>query len=172
MDSRRVAVVRARKGRARTVIFLTVCTLVVACLIPQCGCGVKQASENSTAPSTTLEQNNSVTQGQTGGPSESEQALAQAKTEGKPVLLCFHSTKCIPCIEMEKNLNQVMPEYQGKVEFVIVDVYDPTEESLNRQYGIQTIPTTFLLKGDGQVANSFQGALTPDQLRKELDALL
>lgn len=152
--------------------FLTVCTLIVVCLIPHCGCGVKQASENSSARSTTPEQNNSATQGQTGSPSKSEQVLAQAKAEGKPVLLCFHSTKCIPCIEMEKNLNQVMPEYQGKVEFVIVDVYDPAEDSLNRQYGIQTIPTTFLLKGDGQAANSLQGALTPDQLRKELDALL
>ena len=161
------------KSRLRTMATFAVLGLLAVSLIPHCGCGeVKKNSSSGTEQVTTLEQTDSSTAGQTVGPSKSEQALERAKAEGKPALLCFHSLKCAPCIQIEENLKQVMPEYQGKVEFVVVDVYDPAEYNLCMEYGIETIPTTVFLKKDGQVLNGFVGVLTPDQLREQLNVLL
>lgn len=126
-------------------------------------------SGDSSAP-VEVEQPQSSAPSQTA--SRSEQAVEQAKTEGKPVLLCFHSLKCAPCIQIEENINQVKPEYEGKVAFVIVDVYDPSEYNFCIEYDIETIPTTVFIKKDGTIAKGYIGVLEPNQLKKELDALL
>ena len=88
------------------------------------------------------------------------------------MLIKFGSGTCIPCKQIEENISMVKPEYEGKVAFIIVDVYDQSENSLTTQYGIQTIPTTFFLGKDGGIVNSQVGVMTPDQLKQQLDTLL
>ncbi len=94
----------------------------------------------------------------TGDVSASRQALEQAKGASLPVLLNFHSTQCAPCIEIEKVIKEVEPEYAGRVAFIIVDVYDQSESDLCNQYGIQTIPTTFFLDAQGQTHGGIRGS--------------
>ena len=172
MDPRRIAGARKLKGRLLTNIFFVACILLAVCLVTTCGCGVKHESEKGNEQVNKPEQADSPTSNKTSSLSKSEQALERAKADGKPALLCFHSLKCAPCIQIEENLNQVMPEFQGKVEFVVVDVYDPAEYNLCMEYNIETIPTTIFLKKDGKIMSGFLGVLTPDQLRKQLNALL
>jgi len=165
--------------RVKIVSFLLAIGLI-AVLVPACGCSSKKSAasntSNSTCPTTVPQasstQPQSTTPSTRGGTSASEAALAQAKAEGKPVLIKFGSGKCIPCKQIEENINTVKPEYEGKVAFVIVDVYDQSENNLTAQYGIQTIPTTFFLGNDGGIVNSQIGVLTPDQLKQQLNALL
>ena len=88
------------------------------------------------------------------------------------MLIKFGSGTCIPCKQIEENIKSVKPEYEGKVAFVIVDVYDKSENNLTTQYGIKTIPTTFFLGKDGSIVNKVIGVIEPDQLKQELDALL
>jgi len=165
--------------RAKIVMFLLVVGLIAA-LAPVCGCNSQKKTTTTTtgstcpttAPQTSAPQSQSTTFSTSTGKSKSEAALAQAKAEGKPVLIKFGSGTCIPCKQIEENINTVKPEYEGKVAFIIVDVYDQQENNLTAQYGIQTIPTTFFLGKDGGIVNNQVGVLTPEQLKQQLDALL
>jgi thioredoxin-like negative regulator of GroEL len=164
-------------ARRAKIALLLLAVGLIAALAPVCGCGSQKKTtakdtSPSTAPRETVPQPQGTTPSTQGGTSKSEAALAQAKAEGKPVLIKFGSGKCIPCKQIEENINTVKPEYEGKVAFIIVDVYDQQENNLTAQYGIQTIPTTFFLGKDGGIVNNQVGVLTPEQLKQQLDALL
>ena len=114
------------------------------------GCSNKAAETAAQSPSGDQTVSRQTANTGTGTPSASEKALAEAKAASLPVLLNFHSTKCVPCIEIEKVIKEVEPEYAGRVAFIIVDVYDASEQNLCDQYGIQTIPTTVFLDAEGR----------------------
>ena len=163
--------------RRAKIALLLLAVGLIAVLAPACGCdSQKKTTTKDTSPSTTprdtAPQPQSTTPSTQGSTSKSEAALAQAKAEGKPVLIKFGSGTCIPCKQIEENINTVKPEYEGKVVFIIVDVYDQQENNLTAQYGIQTIPTTFFLGKDGGIVSNQVGVLAPDQLKQQLDALL
>ena len=174
MDLRRV---RVRK-RNKVFLFAFIVILAVALLaVPLfSGCGTDNSDSDTSKQADTSEpvqvDSGVASSGSQTGPSKSEQAVEQAKAEGKPVLLNFHSTKCIPCIQIEENINKVKPDYEGKVVFVVADVYDQSEYNFCTKYNIETIPTTVFIKKDGTISNGYVGVLEPDQLKKELDALL
>ena len=154
--------------------------IALVIVLPGCGSPKTVATQpqdaSSTCPTTVPQasatQPPSTTPSTQGGASASEAALAQAKAEGKPALIKFGSSTCIPCKQIEENISLVKPEYEGRVAFIIVDVYDQSENNLTAQYGIQTIPSTFFLGKDGAIVNSQIGVLTPDQLKQQLNALL
>lgn len=106
------------------------------------------------------------------GPSNSEQALEQARAQGKPVLLKFGSGQCAPCVEIDKNIDAIRPEYDGKAAFIVVDLNDRSEYPFAMEYDVQTIPTTIFFKKDGTVANGYVGVMTPEQLRNELNSII
>ncbi len=135
-----------------------------------CGCN-KKATENTVQTPPESQATTSEPAG-TVKVSASEKALADAKAVSLPVLLNFHSTKCTPCIEIEKVIKEVEPEYAGQVAFVIVDVYDATEQNLCNQYGIQTIPTTVFLDASGQPVDVYSGVIDADSMRGILDGLI
>lgn len=104
--------------------------------------------------------------------SPSQSALESALENGKPVFLNFHSTQCMPCIEMEKVIAQVEPEYAGRVEFVVVDVYDPAELPLCDYFQVRVIPASFFIRPDGTVTDAREGLMQADQMRALLDKLV
>ena len=135
-----------------------------------CGCADKPA-EKVEQPSSGNQAVTPKTSG-TGTASASQKALAEAKAASLPVLLNFHSTKCIPCIEIEKVIKEVEPEYAGRVSCIIVDVYDASEQNLCNQYSIQTIPTTLFLDADGQFKEGYTGVIDTVSMRGILDGLI
>lgn len=170
----------------RVRLLKTVCIVLragglIALMIILPGCGspktaTKAQDANSTCPTTVPQAGSSQPQSTTpatqGGTSTSEAALAQAKAEGKPVMLKFGSGKCIPCIQIEENIKSVKPEYEGKAVFIIVDVYDMREQNLTNQFGIQTIPTSFFIGKDGSIVNSVVGVMDPAQIKQQIDSML
>lgn len=170
--------------RTKIAAFLLVVGLIAAlALISGCGSQTKTAAGNTnstcptTVPQTTAPQASSTQPQSTTPPastvqSKSKQAVEQAKAEGKPILLCFHSLKCAPCIEIENSINQVKPEYEGKVAFVVLDVYDQAEYDYVMENNIRIIPATFFIGKDGTIVNKYEGAMTPDQLRQQLNTML
>jgi len=135
-----------------------------------CGCS-NEAAKQAEQPSEDVLEIEPVP-GSTGVASASQQALEQAKSAALPVLLNFHSTQCAPCIEIEKVIKEVEPEYAGRVAFIIVDVYDQSESDLCNQYGIQTIPTTFFLDAQGQPMEGYTGVIDAASMRQILDRLV
>lgn len=175
---------RTRKRSAVAILaVLVLLALVAAMLITGCGSDNGNKESSQTTEDSAGEESNAnepveIDPGEmsstpeTTGPTKSEQALEQAKAEVKPVLLNFHGEGCAPCVQMGKNLEQVEPEYEGKVAFVIVEAFDSSEYNLCMEYGLETIPTTVFLKGDGTVQNGFVGVMSPDQIKEQLNALL
>lgn len=74
--------------------------------------------------------------------------LSEALSNGKPTIAEFGSSTCIPCKEMKPILNELAKLYEGKLNVVIVEVYE--QEDLAQKYRIMTIPTQIVFSGSGK----------------------
>ena len=75
-------------------------------------------------------------------------SLKEALSNGKPTLAEFGASTCIPCKEMKPILENLAVEYEGKLNVVIVEVYEQME--LTRYYKIMTIPTQIVFDSNGK----------------------
>lgn len=113
-----------------------------------------------------------------GGP-----AVSLASLRGKPVVLNFWATWCVPCFEEHGVLTEAARLHPG-VHFVGV-IYEDEEERVNgflsRQgkaypslmdpegktaiaYGVYGVPETFFIDAGGQIVSKYVGPLRPDTL--------
>lgn len=90
---------------------------------------------------------------------------------GKPIYVLFHSLTCVPCVEISEVADVVVPEFADKVTFVNVITDDASGRQLSSRFAFQYIPTSFFLKADGTVKDSYTGAMDEAQMRGYLDAL-
>lgn len=83
-----------------------------------------------------------------------------------PVLVDYWAEWCGPCKAISPVLEEVAPEYAGKVKIVKMNI----DENPNTppKYGIRSIPTLMLFKG-GEVQNTKVGGLSKAQLTDFLD---
>jgi len=91
---------------------------------------------------------------------------------GRPVFVLFHSLTCKPCVEISAVVDKVMPEYEDKVEFVNAISDDESAKRLAAKFKFQYIPSSFFLTSEGEVADSFTGSMSEDDLRARLDTLI
>jgi len=73
--------------------------------------------------------------------------LEQALENGLPTIAELGSSSCVPCKQMKPLLEELATEYKGKLNVVIIDIYD--NEKLAQQYGIMAIPTQVVFDSDG-----------------------
>jgi thioredoxin 1 len=74
--------------------------------------------------------------------------LEQALSSGLPTLAEFGWRTCIPCKQMKPILEELAVEYQGKLNVVIVEVYE--HEDLTRAHQITAIPTQIFFDSNGK----------------------
>jgi thioredoxin-like negative regulator of GroEL len=91
---------------------------------------------------------------------------------GKPVYVLFHSLSCQPCVEISAVVDKVMPTYEGKVVFVNAISDDSSAQQLAAKFQFQYIPTSFFVKPDGSIADSFTGAMSDAEMKARLDKLI
>lgn len=111
--------------------------------------------------------------------------LTIADLRGKPVLLNFWSTWCVPCKTEHALLQQAAKAYGEKVEFIGVvyqDTADKARAYLSRlgseygqyidpdskcaiDYGVAGVPETFFINPQGIVSNKQVGPVTPSIIR-------
>ena len=95
-----------------------------------------------------------------------------ALAAGKPIYVLFHSLSCDPCVEISRVADAVLPEYETEITFVNAITDDPSGQQLSSRFSFQYIPTSFFLKADGTIADTYTGALTADEMRTYLDTLV
>jgi cytochrome c biogenesis protein CcmG, thiol:disulfide interchange protein DsbE len=111
---------------------------------------------------------------------------------GKPVVVNFWASWCIPCEEEAAVLEQASRAYRDRVVFVGVNVQDTeplARDFLRRfgvtypngrdatgaiavEYGMSGVPETYFVDRDGRLVRKWQGALDTARLRSFLDDLL
>src|SRR5579864_8639310 len=118
-----------------------------------------------------------------------------ADYRGKPVLLNFWATWCVPCAAEMPLLNEMQKQYQGKVLFIAASIDDEdmkpqieafikkhqgealtvmmgaTLDSLD-DFGVnQGMPATVLIDADGKIVDRLTGALKRPELQERLRKL-
>lgn len=73
---------------------------------------------------------------------------------------------------MKPVVDGLQPEYEGDVEFRIINVEtDPEGAALMQQFRAQYVPTFIFLSPDGQVVDQVIGEVEESVLQEKLDAL-
>jgi thioredoxin 1 len=99
-------------------------------------------------------------------PSLASIPLGQALSSGKPTLAEFGSSTCIPCKQMKPILEKLSAEYEGKMNVVIVEVYEQRE--LTQQYGIIAIPTQMVFDSSGKEIKRHMGLWPREEIVAQL----
>jgi thioredoxin 1 len=88
----------------------------------------------------------------------------------KPVLIDFWAVWCGPCRAVAPIVEEIAEEYDGRAVIGKIDVDNNRETAM--KYGIQAIPTLFLVKG-GEVVDKIVGNVADkNNIKAKLDALL
>jgi len=90
--------------------------------------------------------------------------------EKQPIFAFFHSNTCQQCIDMTKIVEQVYPDFNGRVYLVDVNVYDQRNQNLLRRANLRVIPTLIFIDRSGE-AWGYTGVMPADALREQLQTL-
>ena len=115
--------------------------------------------------------------------------------KGKPVVLNFWASWCPPCRSEMPHFNEVYTQAGEDVVFMMVDLVDGQRETQVRgqafieeqgyefpvyfdneqtaaiTYRVSSIPTTYFIDAEGNIAAAYQGAIDRDVLQKGVELL-
>ena len=63
-------------------------------------------------------------------------------------------------------------QYSGQINFVYLDIDDPSNDGFKRQLGYQYQPHLFLLDSQGNIVQKWLGPVTEQQLTQAFEAVL
>jgi thioredoxin 1 len=89
-------------------------------------------------------------------------ALNNAKKEGKVVMLELRSVGCKPCEQMKPVMEKLRTNYKGKLEVIFVDVRKDRENG--RRFGVTMIPTQVFLDRTGKEFHRHIGFYAYDEI--------
>ena len=86
----------------------------------------------------------------------------EAASTKLPKLIDFGSNMCIPCQEMAATLAELKREYEGRVQVIVVDVYENYQ--LAEDLCVQMIPTQIFYNAEGKEVYRHVGMMTKDEI--------
>jgi thioredoxin 1 len=93
----------------------------------------------------------------------------KARASGRPSLVDFGSTGCVPCDMLAPILETLKEKYKGKVNVVFVHVGQ--EPILASRYGIQAIPVQIFFDQTGKEVFRHVGFFPQEQIEKKLSEM-
>ncbi|MCD7728497.1 MAG: thioredoxin [Clostridia bacterium] len=84
----------------------------------------------------------------------------------KPVVCDFFATWCGPCKMLAPVLEKISADYEGKAEFVKVDIDENPELSV--RYGIMSIPYVAVFRG-GEMTDNSIGFMPESEAREFIE---
>lgn len=88
-----------------------------------------------------------------------DEALAESKRTGKPILADFYATWCPPCQLMEKRTYPDAKVIAESQKWVMLKVDTDKEEELAVRYRISSLPTLAVLNAEGEPVTGAMGYL-------------
>ena len=95
-----------------------------------------------------------------------DQMVLQAN---RPVLIDFWAAWCKPCLMVAPILDELAEEYDGRINFVKVDVEQNPKTAA--RYNIMSIPTLLIFK-NGEPTSHIVGVRPKGELKQSLEAAL
>jgi len=113
--------------------------------------------------------------------------------KGRPVLINFFASWCLPCREEMPVLEKIAHEYESKGVVFLGIAIDDTEQkikdfvakygvtfpvgldktaAIQKSFGLYGIPTTYFIDKQGVINYSHSGSVTEELMQHELDKLL
>jgi thioredoxin 1 len=132
----------------RGLAYLILITVLLLSAIPSCSGGNSSAAANN--------QTGALESGSLG---LEYRSLKKALASGKPTLVDFGSTTCIPCKNMKATLEELDPLYRDKVNIAIIIVDDEANQELVAHYQIMSIPTQIFFNAAGKVVAGHVGEM-------------
>ncbi|MDX2083994.1 MAG: thioredoxin [Candidatus Melainabacteria bacterium] len=96
-----------------------------------------------------------------------DSTLASMLQSELPVLVKFWAEWCGPCRAFAPVVESVAQEFDGKLKAVSVNIDENPQTA--QQYGVQSIPTTLIIK-QGQVVERFVGGQSQAALTEKVSA--
>jgi thioredoxin-like negative regulator of GroEL len=88
-----------------------------------------------------------------------------------PAILYFTTPDCVPCKTIQRPALQKVKETVGdRVDVVEVDAYEKPD--LARQWGVLSVPTTFILDANGVPRHVNHGATPAARLLKQMEDII
>lgn len=108
---------------------------------------------------------------QTGSEGAAEEEALPFTPAGKPVILYFTTPGCVPCRTIQRPaLARLQQQLGDRLQVVEVDAQERPD--LASQWGVLSVPTTFIIDARGQVRQVNHGAARVEKLEKQLEGMV
>ena len=97
--------------------------------------------------------------------------LERYQAQAKPVMVFFHSPDCRSCLQVQKSIDEVYPEFKESVGLVDVAVLEPVNQDYVKRTGVHSTPTLIFI-GISGTEKVVAGEISAEALRNELIALI
>ena len=95
-----------------------------------------------------------------------EEFIANIEQGHDVALVDFYADWCGPCKVIAPIIEEIAPDYAGKMKFYKIDVDKHNQAA--EKYGVRGIPTLIIF-GDGQMKDTLVGAVSKDNLIKFIE---